>query len=158
MKPVKTEGNFVVYEGEVRRAAFAMESDVRLFQGCDKLLAAAKGVVRNWERGDLAAAVRNLDASIQKIKADMDEKDREVVVLVIEHRHDRNIHVHETEARAYDELYDFVKDYWNEMPEAIGEIPEDRDLAIRIYFEEKDGEESYEILTLPILSTKGDRN
>ena len=34
MKPVKTEGNFVVYENEVERPAFAMESDVRLFQGC----------------------------------------------------------------------------------------------------------------------------
>jgi hypothetical protein len=40
------------------------------------------------------------------------------------------------------------------MPEVIGAIPEDRDLAIQIYFEQKDGEETYEIQSLPILSTK----
>ena len=44
MKSVKTRGNFVVYKGEARRAAFAMESDVRLFQGCNRLLAAAESL------------------------------------------------------------------------------------------------------------------
>lgn len=154
MKPVKTEGNFVVYEGEVRRAAFAMESDVRLFQGCNRLLGAAKRVVRNWEHGDLAAAVRYLDLSAREIEDDVDGTHREVLVLIIEHRNGRNICVCESEDRVTDELYDFVKDYWNEMPEAIGEIPEERDLAVQIYFEQKDGEESYEIQSLPILSTR----
>jgi hypothetical protein len=71
MKPVKTQGNFMVYDGEVRRAAFAKESDVRLFEGYNRLLAATKGVVGNWERGDLAAAVRYLDLSIKEIEDDM---------------------------------------------------------------------------------------
>jgi hypothetical protein len=154
MKPVKTEGNFVVYEGPVRRAAFAKESDVRLFQGCNRLLTAAKRVVTNWEQGDLAAAVRYLDLSAREIEDDVDETHREVLVLIIEHRNGHNIHVCESEDRAYDELYDFVKDYWYEMPKAIGAIPEDRDLAIQIYFEQKVGEETYEIQSLPILSTK----
>jgi hypothetical protein len=33
MKPVKTEGNFVVYEGEARRAAFATVSDTLRVNG-----------------------------------------------------------------------------------------------------------------------------
>jgi hypothetical protein len=93
MKPVKTEGNFVVYKDGARRAAFAMESDVRLFQGCNRLLAAAKKVVTNWEHGDLAAAVRYLDLSAREIEDEVDGKPREVTVLIIEHRHGRNVYV-----------------------------------------------------------------
>ena len=42
----------------------------------------------------------------------------------------------------------------NELPGDVGNIPSERLDAIEIYFQEKDGKESYEILTLPILSTK----
>jgi hypothetical protein len=154
MKQVKTQGNSVVYEGEARRAAFAMESDVRLFQGCNRLLAAAKGVVGNWEQGDLAAAVRYLDLSVKETEDDMDGTPREVMVLIIEYRNGRNIYVCGSEDRAKGELYSFVEEYWSELPGDVGKIPAERLDAIETYFEEKDGEESYEILTLPILSTK----
>jgi len=154
MKPVKTEGNFVVYEGETRRAAFTKESDVRLFQGCNRLLAAAKRVVSNWEHGDLAAAVRYLDLSAKEIEDEIDVKPREVTVLIIEHSHGRNVYVCESEDRAKGELYSFVEEYWNEMPYDVRKIRPERLDSIEIYFQEKDGEESYEILTLPILSTK----
>jgi hypothetical protein len=154
MKPVKTEVNFVVYEGGTRRAAFAMESDVRLFQGCNRLLAAAKRVVSNWEHGDLAAAVRYLDLSAREIEDEIDEKLREVIVLIIEHRNGRNVYACEHEGRAIDELYFFVSEYWSELPIDVGEIPSARQEAIEIYFEQKDGEESYEIMTLPVFPTK----
>ena len=64
MKPVKTEGN----EGETRGGAYVMEMEVPIYKGCGKLLAAAKQVVSNWEQGDLAAAVRDLDLSIKEIE------------------------------------------------------------------------------------------
>jgi hypothetical protein len=154
MKPVKTEVNFVVYEGGARIAVFALESDVRLFQGCDRLLAAAKRVVSNWEHGDLAAAVRYLDISAREIEGEIHEKLREVIILIIESRNGRNVYAYEHEDRAIDELYSFVSQYWHELPGDVGEIPSEQEDAIEIYFQEKDGEESYEILTLPILSTK----
>lgn len=150
MEPVKAEGNFVLYEGEARRAAFAMESDVRLFQGCNRLLAAAKGVVGNWEKGDLAAAVRYLDLSVKEIEGDINEQPREVAFLIIEYRNGRNVYACENEGRAVDELYSFVEEYWSELPGDVGGIPSDRLNAIEIYFEEKEGEEFYEIMTLPI--------
>jgi hypothetical protein len=154
MKPVKTEGNFVVDDGGTRRAAFALESDVRLLQGCNRLLAAAKRVISNWEHGDLAAAVRYLNISVKEIEDEVDEKLREVIVLIIEHRNGRNVYACEHEGRAIDELYSFVEEYWHELAGDVGEIPSGRQDAIEIYFEQKDGEESYEILTLPLLSTK----
>jgi hypothetical protein len=39
------------------------------------------------------------------------------------------------------------------MPEDFGKIPLSRQEAIRAYFEEKDGDESYETLNLPILAS-----
>jgi hypothetical protein len=153
MKPVKTEGNFVVDDGGTRRAAIALESDVRLFQGCNRLLAAAKRVVSNWEHGDLAAAVRYLDISVKEIEGEVAEKLREVIVLIIEHRNGRNVYACEHEDRAIDELYSFVEEYWHELAGDVGEISSERQDAIEIYFQEKDGEESYEILTLPVFPT-----
>ena len=50
------------------RGAYVMEMEVPIFKGCGKLLAAAKQVISNWEHGDLAAAVRNLDSSIKEIE------------------------------------------------------------------------------------------
>ena len=39
------------------------------------------------------------------------------------------------------------------MPEDVGLIPRERQEAIEIYFHEKLGRESYEILTLPVQHT-----
>jgi hypothetical protein len=69
-------------------------------------------------------------------------------VLIIEHRHGRNVYVCESEDIAAAELYRFVEEYWNEMPEDFGKIPLSRQEAIKVYFEEKDAEESYEMLTV----------
>ena len=148
MKPVKTEGN----EGETRGGAYVMEMDVPIFKGCGKLLAAAKQVVSNWEQGDLAAAVRDLDSSIKEIQGLVPEDRRDVILLIIEHRHGRNFYACEDAGRATDELYEFVEEYWHEMPAEIGEIPSDKLKAIELYYKEKEGEESYEMEVLPLLS------
>ena len=42
----------------------------------------------------------------------------------------------------------------NELPGDVGKIPSERLDAIEMYFQEKLGEESYEIQALPLLSTK----
>ena len=148
MKPVKTEGN----EGETRGGAYVMEMEVPIFKGCGKLLEAAKQVIANWEQGDLAAAVRNLDLSIKGIQGLVPEGGRDVILLIIEHRHGRNFYACEDAGRATDELYEFVEEYWHEMPAEIGEIPSDKLKAIELYYKEKEGEESYEMEVLPLLS------
>jgi hypothetical protein len=148
MKPVKTEGN----EGETRGGAYVMEMDVPIFKGCGKLLAAAKQVISNWEHGDLAAAVRDLDLSIKEIQGLVPEDRRDVILLIIKHRHGRNFYACEDAGRATDELYKFVEEYWHEMPAEIGEIPSDKLKAIELYYKEKEGEESYEMEVLPLLS------
>jgi hypothetical protein len=51
-----------------RNAALTLEKGARLFQYCLKLLVAARIVIRNWERGDLAAAVRNLEVVVREIE------------------------------------------------------------------------------------------
>jgi len=145
---VKTEGN----EGETRGGAYVMEMDVPIFKGCGKLLSAAKQVVSNWEHGDLAAAVRNLDLSIKEIQGLVPEDRRDVILLIIEHRHGRNFYACEDAGRATDELYEFVEEYWHEMPAEIGEIPSDKLKAIELYYKEKETEESYEMEVLPLLS------
>jgi hypothetical protein len=148
MKPVKTEGN----EGETRGGAYVMEMDVPIFKGCGKLLEAAKQVVANWEHGDLAAAVRNLDSSIKEIQGLVPKDCRDVILLIIEFPNGRNFFACEDGGRAIDELYEFVSEYWHEMPAEIGEIPSDKLKAIELYYKEKDGKESYEMQALPLLS------
>jgi len=148
MKSVKTEGN----EGETRGGAYVMEMDVPVFEGCGKLMAAAKQVISNWEHGDLAAAVRDLDLCVKEIQGVVPEDRREVILLIIEHRHGRNFYACEDAGRATDELYEFVEEYWHEMPAEIGEIPSDKLKAIELYYKEKEGEESYEMEVLPLLS------
>lgn len=51
-----------------RRTACNLGKGTRILQYCLKLLVAAREVIRNWERGDLAAAVRNLDAVVREIE------------------------------------------------------------------------------------------
>ena len=153
MKSLKTKGNFKFYRGKWLKGPFPLEKSTRLIRYCLKLLVAAGEVVNSWDKGDLAAAVRNLDKTLQEIDAKMSVKQRQIIVLIIEYRNGRNIYVCESEKRAIGELYSFVGEYWNKMPEDFGKIPTNRGEAIKTYFEEKDGEESFEILTLPVLPT-----
>ena len=151
MKPLRTKGKLKFYKGKWRKVPFPLEKWTRLTRYCLRLIAAAKQVVNNWDQGDLAAAVRNLDATLKEIEAKIGEKGRQVIVLIIEYRNGRNVYVFESETTAITQLYSFVKEYWNEMPEGFGKIPMNKQEAIKAYFEEKDGTESYEILTLPVL-------
>ena len=153
MKRLKTKGKFTFYQGTRRRVPFPLEKGTRLIRYCLKLIAAAKEVVGNWDQGDLAAAVRNLDSTLQNIETRMGPKRHQVIVLIIELRNGRNVYVCECEVAAIAQLYGFVEEYWNGMPVDFGKIPTKRQEAIKAYFEEKFGEESYEMLTLPILPT-----
>ncbi len=135
MKPTRTGGNF---------------------RGCNRLIAAAKEVFECWETGDLAAAVRNLHVSMKEIDGDVDKQPREVVILIIEYHNGRNVYACEHEDRAIDELYFFVEEYWAELPGDVGKIPSEKLDAIEIYFQEKDGEESYEMQALPLLTARGE--
>ncbi|MGD0399375.1 MAG: hypothetical protein ABSC04_10725 [Syntrophobacteraceae bacterium] len=151
MKRLKTRGKF--HQGMWRRVPLPLDKGTRLIRYCFQLIAAAKEVVGNWDQGDLAAAVRNLDATLKHIEKRIGVKQRQITVLIIDHRHGRNVYVCESEGTAIAELYRFVEEYWGEMPENFGKIPLSRQEAIKAYFEEKDGDESYEMLTLPVLPT-----
>jgi len=129
-----------------------MEMEVPVFKGCGKLLAAAKQVVSNWEQGDLAAAVRDLDSSIKEIQGLVPEDRRDVILLLIEFPNGRNFFACEDSDRAIDELYEFVSEYWHEMPAGVGPIPSDKLKGIELYYKEKEGQESYEMQVLPLLS------
>jgi len=142
------------YPGKCGKVPFPLEKGTRLIRYCLKLLAAAKEVVGNWDQGDLAAAVRNLDATLKEIEAKIGAKQRQIIVLIIEYRSGRNIYVCEAEDVAIAQLYSFVGEYWKEMPEDFGKIPTNRQEAIKAYFEEKCGDGSYEILTLPVIPTR----
>ena len=154
MERLKIKRKFKFYGGKWLKGPFPLEKSTRLIRYCLKLVAAAKEVVGNWDKGDLAAAVRNLDATLQEIEAKISVKQRQVTVVIIEYRNGRNVCVCESKNIAFTQVYKFVEEYWNEMPVDFGKIPMNRQEAIKTYFEEKDGEESFEILTLPILSTK----
>ena len=47
MEPIKTQGNFIAYSGESRRAAFALEEDLVLFEAVPDLLEALDELC-NW--------------------------------------------------------------------------------------------------------------
>jgi hypothetical protein len=155
MKPEKTEGHLTLDQCEMGKPVFPMECEIpidKFYKGCGKLLAAAKQVVANWEHGDLAAAVRNLDSSIKEIQGLVPEDRRDVILLIIEFPNGRNFLACEDESRALDELYEFVERYWHEMPVDFGQIPSDKLKAIELYYKEKEGQESYEMQALALLS------
>ncbi len=152
----KTEADLEVKEGNPEGSPFAMNMEIPVFKGCGKLLAAAKQVVSNWEHGDLAAAVRNLDSSIKEIQGLVPKDRRDVILLVIEFPNGRNFFACEDSDRATDELYEFVEEYWHELPGDVGKIPSEKLDAIEIYYREKEGEESYEMQGLPLLSARGE--
>jgi hypothetical protein len=144
----KTEPN----EGNPGGSPFIMKMEVPVYKGCGKLLEAAKQVVANWEQGDLAAAVRNLDLSIKEIQGLVPKDRRDVILLIIEFSNGRNFLACEDMERAIDELYEFVSEYWRDLPGDVGKIPPEKLDAIEIYYKEKGGEESYEMQALPLLS------
>lgn len=152
MKPEKTEGHLTLDQCEMGEPVFPMQMEIPVYKGCGELLAAAKQVISNWEQGDLAAAVRHLDLCIQEMEGKVDKRPRDVLLLVIEFPNGRNFFACEDSDRATDELYEFVEKYWHEMPAEIGEIPSDKLKAIELYYKEKEGEESYEMEVLPLLS------
>ena len=152
MKSIKTEGDSVVDEGETRGGAYVMDMEVPVYKGCGKLLAAAKQVVSNWEQGDLAAAVRDLDFCIKEIESKVPKESRDVILLIMKFRNEQDFLACEDGDRAVDELYEFVEKYWHEMPADVGKIPSEKLDAIEMYYKEKEGEESYEMLILPLLS------
>ena len=49
MEPLETQGNFMSYEGESRRAAFALEEDLILFEAAPDLLKALKDLLASLE-------------------------------------------------------------------------------------------------------------
>lgn len=150
MKPLRIKRRFKF--NRYKRPSFNMGKSSRLFQYFVNLLVAAGEVVRNWDHGDLAEAVRNLDKTLKEVNGNVSVMPRrKIVLLIIEHCGGRNIYVCESQDTAIDRLYSFVEKYWYETPEDFGDIPTNQRAAIRAYFEEKDGRESYEILTLPVL-------
>ena len=49
MESIKTQGNFIAYSGESRRAAFALEEDLVLFEAAPDLFKALKGLLASLE-------------------------------------------------------------------------------------------------------------
>ena len=58
----------IVYDADENEVAVWYDDDMRLRLAARDLLDAAELVVARWERGDLAGAVRQLDAAIAKAK------------------------------------------------------------------------------------------
>jgi len=58
-----------------------------------------------------------------------------VYVILVHHRQGINLCVGQTSEDAYDQLHDYVLQYWNETDENVDEIPRDRDQAIKVYFD-----------------------
>ncbi len=58
----------LVYDADGNEVAVWYDDDMRLRLAARDLLEAAEKVVSRWERGDLAAAVRELDAAVAKAK------------------------------------------------------------------------------------------
>ena len=58
----------VIQDPDDNELAVWLDDDMRLRLAAGDLLEAAEAVVARWERGDLAAAVRDLDAAIAKAK------------------------------------------------------------------------------------------
>jgi hypothetical protein len=58
----------VIYDADENELAAWLDNPLRLRLGASGLLAAAELVVARWSEGDLAEAVRQLDAAIAKAK------------------------------------------------------------------------------------------
>lgn len=75
---------------------------------------------------------------------------KRLFVVQIEHEQGTNAYPATTEELAWAVLYAWVKRYWDNRlwsdtkKDEIGEIPEDQDYAIKLYFDATDGE-SFEV-------------
>jgi hypothetical protein len=77
-----------------------------------------------------------------------------VFVLAISHEYGTDISVYSTEEKARDSLYGYVNLWWGDaFDDEV--IPEDQDEAISQYFQEKIGEESFQIDSCVIDDTEG---
>lgn len=75
----------------------------------------------------------NEQAAKDKAEAKEPKPDKYIHIAVLSHKHGTNIYTAKTEQGLTNQLYDFVKDDWNEH-EDMGEIPEDKQEAIDEYF------------------------
>lgn len=66
-----------------------------------------------------------------------------VHLLVIEHRHGRNLAVHETREGAEANLDAYVQEWWTELNDV--DQPGRREDRIRIYFQDHPDNETYQI-------------
>ncbi len=73
MKKIRTEESPEGKRGMGRDSPHVLEMDVPTYKAWGKLLTAAKRVIANWERGDLAAAVRELDQWVKEIEGKADD-------------------------------------------------------------------------------------
>ena len=129
-----------------------MEMEVPIFKGCGKLLAAAKQVVSNWEHGDLAAAVRHLDFVIKEIEVKVTERPRDVILLIIELRMAAIFSPVKIRSGQSMNCTNLSRNTGMRCLMIVGKIPSDKLKAIELYYQEKEGEESYEMQALPLLS------
>ena len=60
-----------------------------------------------------------------------------MVLLVIEFPNGRIFSLVKIQDRATDELYEFVAEYWHEMPAEVGKIPSEKLKAIELYLQGK---------------------
>ena len=79
MEPIKTQGNFIAYSGESRRAAFALEEDLVLFEAVPDLLEALKGLLASlenidWEHLDWIDRQDNEEPTSKKIPWELPKK------------------------------------------------------------------------------------
>jgi hypothetical protein len=70
-----------------------------------------------------------------------------VFVLVIEHRHGRNVYAAATRNLAKNLLFAYVEDWWSQ--ECKGSMPSRPGRAIKAYFDRVD-DESWEIIETPL--------
>jgi hypothetical protein len=68
MSVCQVHNSVLVYDADGNEVATWYDADMRLRLAARDLLEAAELVVARWERGDLAGAVRQLDAAITKAK------------------------------------------------------------------------------------------
>lgn len=69
---------------------------------------------------------------------------KNVWIATVSHDNGKNIYASETEKGAVNQVYDYVKENWNNVGGSM-DCPEDQDYAIEEYFDFLSGEEDYAI-------------
>ena len=73
------------------------------------------------------------------------EKPIQVHIAIIRHRHGQDLFVARSKDKLNDEIYGYVKSWWDEIDSPSGiEMPEDHDEAIELYFDKMEDSESLE--------------